>query len=80
MSLTTDERAWLHRIEEKIDGVKGDVAYICAHGCVQAPRHDDHEKRMRKLEASENQRIGSMAVVATAITVAGMWIKGMIWK
>ena len=64
MSLTNEEHAWLRKIEEKIDIIQRDIAKITAYGCAQAPRHDDHEKRIRAVEAAEAKREGRVAIIA----------------
>ena len=79
--MTSEEHhAWLRNIEAKLDKVKDDVSHFRAHGCVQAHRHDDHEDRVRKLEASENQRIGMVMAISAITTVVGIAVKSLIWK
>ena len=39
--------------DEQIDG------QVMAHGCAQAPRHDDHEKRIRTVESTMAENHGS---------------------
>jgi hypothetical protein len=83
MSLTTDEHAWLRRIETKLDDTQANVAKLTAFGCAQAPRHDDHEQRMRVLENAHAQGKGAykFAHVLSAIIGGAMtFFAGKVWK
>ena len=83
MSLSNEEHAWLRSIENKIDGIQKDVAHIVAYGCSQAPRHDDHEGRIRKVEGTlaEGRGAFKMAhVLSAAIGGALTFFAGRIWK
>ena len=83
MSLTTDEHAWLRTIEAKIDTIQKDVAKLTAYGCAQAPRHDDHERRIRSIEAMANQSKGALHVahvLSGAIGAALMFLANRLWR
>jgi hypothetical protein len=83
MSLTTDEHAWLRSIETKIDTIQKDVAKLTAYGCAQAPRHDDHEKRIRNVEEIVNQSKGALRmahVLSGAIGACLMFLANRLWK
>jgi len=83
MSLTTEEHNWLRSIESKIDGIKADVAKLTAYGCAQAPRHDDHEKRIRNVEEAVNQSKGALRmahVLSGAIGAGIIFLANRLWK
>ena len=83
MSLTSDERDWLRTIEGKLDGIKDDVAQLTAFGCAQAPRHDDHETRIRSVEENINQAKGGLRMAHVLSGVIGAvlaFVAGKIWK
>jgi hypothetical protein len=83
MGLTTEEHNWLRSIEGKIDTIRADVAKITAYGCAQAPRHDDHEKRIRNVEEAVNQSKGALRmahVLSGAIGACLMFLANRLWK
>ena len=83
MSLTTEEHSWLRSIEGKIDGIRSDLAKITAYGCAQAPRHDDHEKRIRAVEESVAQSRGAIRAanwVSGIVGAAVMFLLNRIWR
>jgi hypothetical protein len=83
MSLTTEEHAWLRSIEGKIDTIRADVSKLTAFGCAQAPRHDDHEKRIRAMEEVVNQSKGALRmahVLSGAIGAGLMFLANRLWK
>lgn len=83
MSLSTEEHAWLRSIEAKIDGIRADVAKITAYGCAQAPRHDDHERRIRATEETLAEGKGALRmahVLSGAIGACLMFVANRIWR
>ena len=81
--MTSDEHAWLLRIETKIDRLEESVSRLTAYGCSQAPRHDDHEKRIRAVEntMAENHGKGIVvgAVISAVISILAVYF-GKIFK
>lgn len=64
MSLTQDEREWLHRIEDKIDR-------IFREGCAKSPLCADTEQRLRTVEQTQAEVRGRAATIgAVAAMVA----------
>ena len=83
MGLTTEEHNWLRSIEGKIDTIRTDVSKLTAFGCAQAPRHDDHEKRIRAMEEIVNQSKGALRmahVLSGAIGAGLMFLANKLWK
>lgn len=76
MSLTSDERDWLIRVENKLDG-------IAMNGCSRAQQHADHEVRIRTVEQNLAEQRGKAVVVngmiATGISVVCVFI-GRLFK
>jgi hypothetical protein len=76
MSLTSDERAWLIRIEEKID-------HIILNGCAKAPLHTDHETRLREIESTIQQGRGFLHATHILSAVIGgclSFFASKLWK
>jgi hypothetical protein len=76
MSLTSDERDWLIRIEKKIDN-------ILLHGCSKSELHADHEKRIRDIEVNINQAKGGLRMAHVLSGVIGAvlaFVANKIWK
>jgi len=67
--MSSDEHIWLRKIEDKVDAVLALVNDIRSNGCVQAPRHDDHEKRIRSLETMTYRALGGIAVLVFLVHV-----------
>ena len=88
--MNAEEHAWLRRIEEKLDkhsdqlaSVNKSIADLTAYGCAQAPRHDDHEGRLRLVENSMAENKGKVVVIGAlisgVISVAAVYL-GKIFK
>jgi hypothetical protein len=88
--MTSEEHAWMRRIEDKLDKhsdqlacVNKSIADLTAYGCAQAPRHDDHESRLRIVENSMAESKGKGvvigAVISGIISVSAVYI-GKIFK
>ena len=70
--MTTEEHAWLRRIEEKLDGIR-------MNGCAKAPSHEDHEKRLRTVENQQAESRGKIVMLSAFISVAAVFI-GRLFK
>lgn len=77
MSLTSDEREWLHRIEDKLDK-------LAMNGCAMAAQHikvdDDHERRLRSVESDRDVSKGWAAAIGACVAVAVTLVVGWIGK
>ena len=65
--MTTEEHAWLRRIEEKLDGIR-------MNGCAKAPAHEDHEKRLRAVENQQAESRGKVVILSAIISVVAVFI------
>ena len=70
--MTTEEHAWLRRIEEKLDGIR-------MNGCAKAPAHEDHEKRLRAVENQQAESRGKIVILSGLISVVAVFI-GRLFK
>lgn len=73
MSLTQDEREWLHRIEDKLD-------QIAMNGCAKAEQHRDHEVRLRSVERENAEGRGKAAVIGMAAGAVASVVFGWLGK
>ena len=72
MSLSSDEHAWLRRIEDKLDDIR-------MNGCSKAPQHEDHETRLRTVENQQAETRGKVIMASGVISVAAVLI-GRLFK
>ena len=68
---------------EHFSAVNKSIADLTAYGCAQAPRHDDHEGRLRMVEnnMAENKGKGVVigAMISGVISIAAVYL-GKIFR
>jgi len=77
--MTSDEHAWLVRIEDAIKENNNLLNKINATGCAKAFTHDDHERRLRVVETQQAESRGKMVMLSGIISVAAVFI-GRLFK
>jgi len=77
--MTSDELAWLVRIEKAIDANSVLLHNMNANGCAKANFHDDHEHRLRSVENQQAESRGKMVMLSGVISVVAVII-GKLFK
>ncbi len=77
--MTSDELAWLVRIEKAIDANSILLHNMNANGCAKASSHDDHERRLRSVENQQAESRGKMVMLSGVISVVAVII-GKLFK
>ena len=83
--MNADEHEWLRRIENKIDkhadqlaAANKSIGDLTAYGCAQAPRHDDHETRIRTVENWKAEMIGRVFILSVLAGAASSAIGSLL--
>ena len=77
--MTSDEIAWMVRIEDAIKTNNALLHTINANGCAKAGSHDDHEHRLRSVENQQAESRGKMVMLSGVISVIAVII-GKLFK